>query len=110
VKIDLRRTFESGQAYVALSRATKLETLEVFHFDASKVKAHPRVTKWMRETGALPMVPGGPVSVSAPSCSSNIIPPLFSSPALAASPLDEYNYDDYMDDDDAIANYFVNSD
>ena len=61
VKVDLRRTFEKGQAYVALSRATSLETLEVLNFDPSKyalrcfvinahalhrVTAHPRVIAW----------------------------------------------------------------
>ncbi|GLB36504.1 putative dna repair and recombination [Lyophyllum shimeji] len=46
VKVDLRRTFEKGQAYVALSRATCLEQLQVLNFDASKVQAHPRVLEW----------------------------------------------------------------
>lgn len=32
VRVDLRRTFEKGQAYVALSRATNMEHLEVFNF------------------------------------------------------------------------------
>ncbi|RFU24339.1 hypothetical protein B7463_g12002, partial [Scytalidium lignicola] len=43
VKIDLKRVFEKGQAYVALSRATSQEGLEVHNFDKSKVMAHPRV-------------------------------------------------------------------
>lgn len=43
VKIDLRRVFEKGQAYVALSRATSQDGLEVQNFDKSKVMAHPRV-------------------------------------------------------------------
>ena len=37
VKVDLARIFEKGQAYVALSRATSLEGLQVLNFDASKV-------------------------------------------------------------------------
>ena len=44
VKIDLKRVFEKGQAYVALSRATSQAGLEVHNFDKSKVMAHPRVT------------------------------------------------------------------
>ncbi|CAE6438404.1 unnamed protein product [Rhizoctonia solani] len=49
VKIDLRRTFESGQAYVALSRCTSLDTLEVYGFDRERsVKAHPRVQQWVK--------------------------------------------------------------
>ncbi len=36
VKVDLRRTFEKGQAYVALSRATNMEYLQVLNFQADK--------------------------------------------------------------------------
>lgn len=48
VKVDLARIFEKGQAYVALSRATTLEGLQVLNFDPSKVKAHPKVVEWSR--------------------------------------------------------------
>ena len=37
VKVDLARVFEKGQAYVALSRATSLDGLQVLHFDPAKV-------------------------------------------------------------------------
>lgn len=43
VKVNLGRVFEKGQAYVALSRATCQEGLEVYGFDKWKVMAHPRV-------------------------------------------------------------------
>lgn len=43
VKIDLKKIFEKGQAYVALSRATSQAGLEVKNFDKAKVMAHPRV-------------------------------------------------------------------
>lgn len=43
VKIDLKKIFENGQAYVALSRAVSQEGLEVHNFDKSKIMAHPRV-------------------------------------------------------------------
>jgi ATP-dependent DNA helicase PIF1 len=68
VKVDLRRTFEKGQAYVAISRATCLEQLQILNFDPGKcvdassppvaisliesashfyrVMAHPRVLEW----------------------------------------------------------------
>lgn len=43
VKVDLGKAFEKGQAYVALSRATNMEGLQVLNFDATKVQAHARV-------------------------------------------------------------------
>ena len=39
VKVDLARVFEKGQAYVALSRATSLDGLQVLGFDPKKVRA-----------------------------------------------------------------------
>lgn len=50
VKVDLGRTFEKGQAYVAISRATTMEQLQVINFDAAKVLAHPRVLEWYHQT------------------------------------------------------------
>lgn len=46
VRVDLGQIFEKGQAYVALSRATSLETLQILNFQPSKVQAHPRVAKF----------------------------------------------------------------
>lgn len=43
VKVDLGRVFEKGQAYVALSRATTQEGLQVLRFQKDRVMAHPRV-------------------------------------------------------------------
>lgn len=48
VKVDLGRVFEKGQAYVALSRATTLEGLQVLNFDPKKVQAHPKVAEWSK--------------------------------------------------------------
>ena len=36
VRVDLRKTFEKGQAYVALSRATSMEHLQVRNFSSEK--------------------------------------------------------------------------
>jgi ATP-dependent DNA helicase PIF1 len=46
VTVDLRKVFEKGQAYVALSRATCQEGLQVKGFDKKKVMAHPRVAEF----------------------------------------------------------------
>lgn len=43
VKVDLGKVFEKGQAYVALSRATSMQGLQVLRFDARKVVAHEKV-------------------------------------------------------------------
>ncbi|KIY71873.1 hypothetical protein CYLTODRAFT_450370 [Cylindrobasidium torrendii FP15055 ss-10] len=48
VKVDLGKVFEKGQAYVALSRATSLEGLQVLGFDSSKVMAHSKVIEWSK--------------------------------------------------------------
>ncbi|KAI1869650.1 uncharacterized protein JN550_005631 [Neoarthrinium moseri] len=49
VKVDLGKVFEKGQAYVALSRATTKEGLQVLRFDKSKVMAHPRVIQFYNQ-------------------------------------------------------------
>ncbi|GAA5849249.1 hypothetical protein JCM8547_006492 [Rhodosporidiobolus lusitaniae] len=46
VKVDLGKVFEKGQSYVALSRATSLDGLQVLRFDAKKVAAHEKVVSW----------------------------------------------------------------
>lgn len=43
VKIDLGNVFEKGQAYVALSRATSIDGLQVLNFNPHKVQAHPKI-------------------------------------------------------------------
>ena len=44
VRVNLQKVFEKGQAYVALSRATSREGLQILNFDAKRVQAHPKVT------------------------------------------------------------------
>jgi hypothetical protein len=44
MRCDLGKIFEKGQAYVALSRATSLETLQILNFRPEKVMSHPRVS------------------------------------------------------------------
>jgi ATP-dependent DNA helicase PIF1 len=56
VKVDLGKVFEKGQSYVALSRATSLEGLQVLRFDRNKVLAHPKVVEWTKEMMAKQVV------------------------------------------------------
>jgi len=46
VRVNLKRVFEKGQAYVALSRAVSRDGLQVLHFDPSRVTAHSRVIEF----------------------------------------------------------------
>ncbi|OJD27782.1 hypothetical protein ACJ73_00830 [Blastomyces percursus] len=46
VKVDLGRVFERGQAYVALSRATSKDGLQVANFDPRRVMVHPKVLEF----------------------------------------------------------------
>lgn len=48
VKVDLRRVFEKGQAYVALSRAVSREGLQVVNFDRTKILAHDKVIEFYK--------------------------------------------------------------
>jgi len=57
VKVDLGKVFEKGQAYVALSRATSLDGLQVLNFNPSKVQAHPKVVQWSDTLETIPSEP-----------------------------------------------------
>ncbi|EEQ31138.1 DNA repair and recombination protein pif1 [Microsporum canis CBS 113480] len=53
VKVDLGRVFERGQAYVALSRATSKNGLQVSRFDPKKVMVHPKVTQFYQSLSSI---------------------------------------------------------
>ncbi len=46
VRVDLNKVFENGQAYVALSRATSAQSLQVIGFRKDKVMCHEKVKKF----------------------------------------------------------------
>lgn len=48
VKVDLARVFEKGQAYVALSRATSRDGIQVLNFDRQKVQSHQQVERFYK--------------------------------------------------------------
>lgn len=48
VKVDLKKVFEKGQAYVALSRAVSREGLQVLNFNKLRVGAHERVIEFYK--------------------------------------------------------------
>ena len=48
VFIDFKRIFTFGQAYVALSRVKTLDGLYLQNFDATKIKANPRVIEFYK--------------------------------------------------------------
>jgi ATP-dependent DNA helicase PIF1 len=58
VKVDLGRVFEKGQAYVALSRATTQQGLQVTRFDARKVMVHPKVVTFYDQLVSISQVLG----------------------------------------------------
>ncbi|GMM59034.1 DNA helicase [Maudiozyma humilis] len=46
LKVDLKRTFEAGQVYVALSRAVSMDNLQVLNFNPKKIRANEKVKEF----------------------------------------------------------------
>lgn len=53
LRVDLRRTFEKGQVYVALSRATNKEHLEVVNFDHRRITVSREVKEFYKTLTAI---------------------------------------------------------
>lgn len=53
VKVDLGKAFEKGQAYVALSRATTQQGLQVLRFEKHRVMAHQRVVQFYDQLSSI---------------------------------------------------------
>ncbi|AQZ15958.1 RRM3 (YHR031C) [Zygosaccharomyces parabailii] len=49
LKVDLRRIFEAGQVYVALSRAVSMDSLQVVNFDPNKLRANNKVKQFYQK-------------------------------------------------------------
>ena len=48
VVVDMKKIFENGQAYVALSRAVSRAGLQVLNFNRSKVASHRKVIEFYK--------------------------------------------------------------
>ncbi|CAI4063567.1 DNA helicase SKDI_08G0740 [Saccharomyces kudriavzevii IFO 1802] len=53
LKVDLRRIFEAGQVYVALSRAVTMDSLQVLHFDPGKIRTNGKVKDFYKHLETL---------------------------------------------------------
>lgn len=51
-KVNLNNSFERGQVYVALSRATRMDTLQVLNFKRSAITPNPLVAEFYRKLEA----------------------------------------------------------
>lgn len=108
VKVDLGKVFEKGQAYVALSRATTQEGLQVLHFDKMKVMAHPRVVTFYQklysaETAIKPKKKM--VNASITSFTSQMAPKQASKTASKQAPARPPKGFDFEEEEEAMASY-----
>lgn len=96
VKVDLGRVFEKGQAYVALSRATTQQGLQVTRFDARKVMVHPKVVTFYDQLVSISHVLGNKNGPTMRGVSAGEYEKEFVEGA------DEYDYDDDEEEMDRL--------
>ncbi|RMD43836.1 hypothetical protein DV735_g1273, partial [Chaetothyriales sp. CBS 134920] len=98
VKVDLGKVFERGQAYVALSRATSQEGLQVLRFREDKVMVHPKVTAFYSK-----LVGADSLHAPKPVVNKPMNKPAMNKPA--AIPMPNLQKEDYDDDDEDALEY-----
>lgn len=62
VKVNLSRTFEKGQAYVAISRAVNKEGLQVINYEPRKIMVAPEVTRFYDQLISVSSITNGKTS------------------------------------------------
>ncbi|PCD30849.1 hypothetical protein AU210_010520 [Fusarium oxysporum f. sp. radicis-cucumerinum] len=103
VKVNLGRVFEKGQAYVALSRATTQDGLQVLGFQKSKVMAHPRVIDFYNKLYSAEEALGKPKAQSITSFVSNRVG---AAPSKAPAPKKSaHQVIDLDDEEEAMASF-----
>ena len=99
VKVDLGKIFEKGQAYVALSRATSQEGLQIVRFDPRKVMAHEKVRYFYDNLTPVPAATAASTKKHAPVGRSTTFDSRtkedFDLDALIQDQLYEEDYEDY---------------
>jgi ATP-dependent DNA helicase PIF1 len=102
VKIDLKRIFEKGQAYVALSRATSLAGLEVHNFDKNKVMAHPRVAQFYESLYSVNKALEHPTVAQPPVVKTKSYEEMFLKSKSKSTGSQKYSFDVEDDDEEEI--------
>lgn len=100
VRVDLGKIFEKGQAYVALSRATTQQGLQIIRFDPKKVMAHDKVRKFYDSLYSVHMASSASTATAAATSSRSTT---FSRPVTRDSRIeDELALDELLMDEEAL--------
>ncbi|KXN81112.1 ATP-dependent DNA helicase RRM3 [Leucoagaricus sp. SymC.cos] len=95
VRIDFNRIFADGQAYVALSRATSMDGLQLVNFHPKKVHANAKVIEWHDRCRADWEKQNCPATKSCPSGSAGSKSAMASAHDSAEQNLDDADFDAY---------------